>query len=198
MNSTEQTQHWALGTWHFSFFTLQCFHIHGVATMNRLYGLIAVLAAGLALFFVLATSGYVRADSKKKMLRLALDREPPTLDPISVTDTTSDGVANKVYNKLVRLKYNSKSETNKWEITPDLAESYSISDDGKTYTFTLRKGVHFHDDPVFKESNGKGREVKSSDVIYSLKRLLSPRSKRADLLKPMVKGSEEYYAANTP
>ena len=52
------------------------------------------------------------------------------------------------------------------EIKPCLAEDWEISPDGKTYTFFLRKGVMFHDDPCFE--GGVGREMKAADVKYSL------------------------------
>jgi ABC-type transport system substrate-binding protein len=44
------------------------------------------------------------------------------------------------------------------EQTPDLAESFTISDDGLTYTFKLRPGVTFHN----------GRELTAADVKYTL------------------------------
>jgi ABC-type transport system substrate-binding protein len=50
------------------------------------------------------------------------------------------------------------------ELTPDLAESFTISDDGLTYTFKLRPGVTFHN----------GRELTAADVKYTLERLVDP------------------------
>jgi ABC-type transport system substrate-binding protein len=47
----------------------------------------------------------------------------------------------------------------------------SISKDGKVITFKLKQGVVFHDDPCFKATNGKGRELVAEDFIYSWKRL---------------------------
>lgn len=52
------------------------------------------------------------------------------------------------------------------ELRPGLAESYEISDDGLTYTFTLRAGVKFHN----------GREMTAEDVKYSLDRVTNPET----------------------
>jgi hypothetical protein len=52
------------------------------------------------------------------------------------------------------------------ELMPDLASDYTVSEDGKTYTFTLRQGVKFHN----------GREMTAEDVKYSLDRVVRPET----------------------
>ena len=52
------------------------------------------------------------------------------------------------------------------ELIPDLAESYTISDDGLVYTFKLREGVKFHN----------GRELLASDIKYSIERAVNPET----------------------
>ena len=63
-------------------------------------------------------------------------------------------------------------------VTPDLAEKWSVSADGKAYTFNLRKGVKFHN----------GRELVSADVKYSIERIKDPAtaSQGAGLLRAIT------------
>ncbi|MBT8045767.1 MAG: hypothetical protein KJN67_01250, partial [Pontiella sp.] len=57
-----------------------------------------------------------------------------------------------------------------YKVVPLLAESMpEISDDGLVYTFKIRKGIYFHDNPCFPE--GKGRELVADDFVYSIKRV---------------------------
>lgn len=154
--------------------------------MNRIIILLGLHFAGVVLFFYLATRGndgmaiQAGGKSQPKILRLAIDSEPKSLDPITITDTISDGVARKVHNTLVRFE---KDKSGALIVGPDLAERFEVSSDGLHYTFWLRKGVKFHN----------GREMKAADFVYSLSRLLTSPSKRPDWLSPMVAGSEEFY-----
>jgi peptide/nickel transport system substrate-binding protein len=61
-------------------------------------------------------------------------------------------------------------------LEPWVAENYTISPDGLTYTFKMRRGVKFHD----------GTEVKAQDVVYSLDRILAVGKGAASLFKTMV------------
>ncbi len=83
--------------------------------------------------------------------------DPPTFDPHLVTDTTSASIIVEIFSGLVTLN-------KKLEIVPDLAESWNVSDDGKTYTFTLRDGIKF--------SNGD--EVTAEDFKWSIERAANP------------------------
>jgi peptide/nickel transport system substrate-binding protein len=69
------------------------------------------------------------------------------------------------------------------KMVPDLAERWTVSPDGKAYTFHLRKGVKWHD----------GQPFSSADVKASFDRLLSPDFKSPKCgasLKPMVQSVE--------
>ncbi len=75
--------------------------------------------------------------------------------------------AETVFNRLV--DFNLKSETPK--IQPSLAERWDISEDGKVYTFHLRRGVKFHTTPWFKPT----REFNAEDVLFTFERMRNPR-----------------------
>ncbi|HJL20300.1 MAG TPA: ABC transporter substrate-binding protein [Sandaracinaceae bacterium LLY-WYZ-13_1] len=61
------------------------------------------------------------------------------------------------------------------EFIPRLAEALpEVSEDGRTYRYTLRQGVRFADDPCFE--GGRGREVTAEDVRWSLEHMLAPQT----------------------
>ena len=92
-----------------------------------------------------------------------LDTTPATLDPLDGTDAASERMRQLIFNSLVK-----KNE--KFEYVGDLAENYQVSEDGKTYTFTLHPNVTFHD----------GKPLTSADVKYTLESLFnSAKRKRA-------------------
>jgi len=92
-------------------------------------------------------------------LELAVDSSPAGLDPHKVTAFSSFAVISQIYDGLLELNADLQLE-------PALAERYEISDDGLTYTFTLREGVVFHN----------GRPLTADDVVYSLERILDPET----------------------
>ncbi|MGE5177555.1 MAG: ABC transporter substrate-binding protein [Bacteroidota bacterium] len=79
---------------------------------------------------------------------------PNTLDPALASDSYSSSIVAQIYSPLVGL-------TSDLEPTPQVAESWTISRDGRTYVFHIRPGVRFHN----------GREVTANDFEYSLTRV---------------------------
>ncbi|GGG80905.1 ABC transporter substrate-binding protein [Salipiger pallidus] len=96
-------------------------------------------------------------------LTIALQLEPPHLDPTSAAAGAIDSVlyAN-VFEGLTRF-------TETGEIVPGLAERWDISEDGLTYTFHLRDGVTFHD----------GTTMDAEDVKFTLDRVRADDSQNA-------------------
>lgn len=106
-------------------------------------------------------------------VHLASNAKIKGLDPIYTDDLYSGIESSYAYEGLLQYHYLKRP----YSLIPNLAESMpEISKDGKTYTFKLKKGVLFHDDPSFKETQGKGREMTADDVVYSWKRLADPRN----------------------
>ena len=119
-------------------------------------------------------------------LDFAISEKYQSLDPIKITDVVSFHIVSQIYEPLLRV--DDKDLT----LQPLLAEKWTIGDQNLVHTFTLKKGVHFHDNPCFE--GGKGRELKASDVIYTFKRIYSEESKNYaySLFKNKIKGGEEY------
>jgi oligopeptide transport system substrate-binding protein len=90
--------------------------------------------------------------------RRVLGDNPVTLDPTFVTDIYGSAIVRQIFDGLVQFDAHLKP-------LPALAEFWEASRDGRTWTFTLRRGVTFH----------HGREVTAQDVVYSFTRLLDPK-----------------------
>ncbi|MCM2322568.1 MAG: ABC transporter substrate-binding protein [Oligoflexia bacterium] len=94
------------------------------------------------------------------------------LDPIYADDIYSGTEVKRAYEGLLQYHYLKRP----YELAPNLAEAMpEVSADGRSYTFKLKKGVLFQDDPCFKETGGQGRELTADDVVYSFLRLVDPR-----------------------
>lgn len=104
-------------------------------------------------------------------LRCAFEGDAIGLDPHIATAQASENFFCLVYSSLLTYDYD-------LVLKPALAESWSVSDDGLTYTFNLRQGVKFHN----------GRELTSEDCKYSIERIVqlgSSWSSRFSTVKEM-------------
>lgn len=102
------------------------------------------LVAALALACVATGcgTGTGAADGRSGRIVYAVDSQPDCLDPqISPYDVTA-ALGRSVFDSLVAMDARGR-------IRPWLATSWRISDDGRTYTFSLRDGVRFHDGTAF-------------------------------------------------
>lgn len=93
------------------------------------------------------------------VLTISLPSSPKNLDPVKYTGTYESQIIGTVCDTLV--EYNSELT----EIQPAIAEKWVVSDDGLSYTFTLREDVYFHPGEY-----QEGRQLTAEDVKYSLER----------------------------
>jgi peptide/nickel transport system substrate-binding protein len=120
------------------------------------------LAAGLGLA--------PTATSAQSRFVFANESDYDTVDPHASFDVGRVAVRLNLYDGLMRW------QDNPAKLEPWITESHSISSDGKSYTFKMRRGVKFHD----------GSEVKAADVVYSLERILAQGKGAAALFKSMI------------
>jgi len=85
--------------------------------------------------------------------------DPHTLDPAISGDSTSHEYITQIFSGLVRLD-------DDLQPVPDIAEEWKVSSDGKTYTFSLKRNVKFHD----------GKDVTAADFKYSWERACAPET----------------------
>ncbi|MGB3898724.1 MAG: ABC transporter substrate-binding protein [Mesorhizobium sp.] len=118
-------------------------------------------AAALALGLSAASASAQEVDPNAKPggdIVITYKDDVATLDPAIGYDWQNWSMIKSLFDGLMDYKPGTT------ELVPDLAESYEISPDGKTFTFKLRPGVKFHN----------GREMTAEDVKYSIDRVVNP------------------------
>lgn len=135
----------------------------GLSRRSLAAGLIALgLGVGLG-------AGLTSAEAANRFV-FANESDYDTVDPHAAFDVGRVAVRLNIYDGLMRW------QSNPAKLEPWVAESHTISSDGLTYTFKMRKDVKFHD----------GTPVKASDVVYSAERILALGKGAAALFKTML------------
>jgi len=137
---------------------------------SRIRYTVPILALLLAVGGFAATGG--AAPPARGELRIGMQYDYGTLDPAVITSVTDKQTSTNLYEGLVRYRLGTVS------IEPDLAQKWTSTPDGKTWTFMLRRGVKFQ--------KGYGA-LTAGDVKFSLERILDPavRSPYATLMQAL-------------
>ncbi len=117
---------------------------------------------------VLLLSGFSYAADMGKVLHVAFNQPETGFDPAKVSDNYSMSIIDNIFDPLITYDYLARPA----KLMPNTIEAMpTISSDGKVYTFKLKQGIYFADDPAF---GGKKRELVAEDYIYAFKRFLDP------------------------
>jgi oligopeptide transport system substrate-binding protein len=124
----------------------------------------------LALVLSLFVLGAHAAD-RSKILRITFQAAETGFDPVKVSDYYSGTVIEAIFDPLLTYDYLARPA----KLVPNTAAALpQVTDQGRTYRVTVKPGIHFADDPVFK---GRKRELTALDYAYSLRRFLDPKNR---------------------
>jgi ABC-type transport system substrate-binding protein len=155
----------------------------GAFAALRLFALAALAA-------VLSAPAFAAADPAK-VLRVSFDTAESGFDPVRVSDNNSASVLEAIFDRLLTYDYLARPA----RLVPMAAEAMpEMSDNGRTYTFRLRRGILFTPDPAFK---GVARELTAQDFVYSFMRFFDPanRAPYAFMLEGKIRGLDALAAA---
>lgn len=145
------------------------------------------------LFLILTSCG---SDKKQfefagGSFKMALDNTPSTFIAREVNDVYSFELLSQVMEGLVSFNAEDLS------LQPQIAKKWSISGDGRVFTFTIRDDVYFHENPVF--GSLEDRKLTMDDVLFTFEKACKPNAEGNPtaaylfLLSNQVKGAKEYY-----
>jgi len=135
--------------------------------LKPLYQVFKIVFALVFLTLPLCSCGNYNDTSKDHLVfRYNEHKNIGSLDPAFAKDLADIWGVNQLFNGLVQMD-------DSLNVEPCIAKRWTISEDGKTYSFTLRDDVYFHKHPAF--GSDYTRTVKAADFKYSLSRLVDKR-----------------------
>ena len=141
----------------------------------------------LAAVLALAAAAPPAAAAPQKVLRVAFLAAETNFDPAFTSDLYSNSIVHEIFEAPLTYDFLARPA----KLKPETAESMpEVTDDGRTYTIRLKKGIFFADDPAFQ---GKKRELVAADYDFAMKRLIDPAvaSPNLWLIEGRILGVEE-------
>lgn len=124
-----------------------------------------------AMTFASSASAQPTAQNGKKILRYPFEVSETGFDPAQLSDLYSRIVTAHLFEGLYRYDHLARP----FKIKPYTADGMpEVSDDFRTWTVRVKRGIYFQDDAAFK---GQRRELVAEDYVYSYKRFFDPRWK---------------------
>ena len=128
----------------------------------------------------------VNPANPNKVLRTAFIAPDDGFDMVSTSNYYSGWVADAIFETLVTYDYLARPV----KLVPKTAEAVPVAEDnGKSYTFRIKKGIYFSPDPAFK---GVRRELTAQDYVYAMMRIMDPanRSPSAGFIDGKILGMD--------
>ncbi len=133
------------------------------------------LLAGPLLAWTAGRPAPAGAGLQPRVLRYAFQIATTNFDPAQISDVYSRTVCNGFFEAPLEFEFLARPA----RMRPCTAAAMpEVSSDFRSYTFHIKPGIHFADDPAFK---GVQRELTAEDYVYSIKRHYDPRWKSANL-----------------
>lgn len=157
------------------------------------HALFALIASVLA---VASAAPALAQGAAEKVIRIPVRTDgPKNLDPVKGSTQYDNQACAQVYETLLQWKYLKRPLELEPLLLTEMPRPTDNPDGTRTWKFTLKPGVKFHDAPCF--PGGKGRDLVTDDVFYSWKRLADPQYEYENwwLVENTIVGFDEFKAA---